>query len=58
MNWDIAFVLAVWATFLYIWLPCKCAQHRKRMRSLRAINKGYRFKQKYKAIKELTGRPS
>lgn len=58
MNWDIAFVITVWATFLFIWLPRKHALHRKRMKSLRAMNKGHRFKQKYKAIRSLTGRSS
>jgi hypothetical protein len=58
MNWDAVFVIAVWGTFLFIWLPRKHALHRKRMSSLRAMNKGHRFKQKYKAIKALTGRSS
>jgi len=58
MNWDVVFIIAAWGTLLFVWMPRKNMQHRKRMRSLRAMNKGYRFMKKYKAIRALTGRPS
>ena len=55
MNWDALFVITAWGLFLFIWLPRKYVKHRERMKSLSAINKGYRFAKKYRAVKSLSG---
>lgn len=53
MTWDAWFAMTTWLGFFGGWLPWQVITHRKRMRSLRAINKGYRFRLKYIAIKQL-----
>ena len=58
MNWGLGFALVTWGLFLFAWLPVTYIRHKRRMRSLRAMNKGHRLTLKYKAIRQLTGRSS
>lgn len=58
MKWDLVLTLAAWSLFLFVWLPLRYIKHRKLMSSLRAINKGSRFKRKYQALKRLAGSSS
>lgn len=58
MRADLIFMLVMWGLFLFAWLAVLHVRHKRRMKSLIAMNKGHRFKLKYKAIRQLTGRSS
>lgn len=55
MSADFYFNAFLWAVFLFVWIPIQSLRHKKRMKSLRAIRKGYNRMCKYRCLKKLTG---
>lgn len=55
MNWEALAILSC-AIFMFVWIPFKSKQHGNYMKSIRAINKGHRFSEKYHSIRKLAGR--